>query len=83
MSEKEDCEGYKFEVVVGKLLYPPALYISDAPQNALTRKVRTKYVQLLKADRCHDQEHLDSDDDDDTAASEDEEAGAGGGASTG
>jgi hypothetical protein len=76
--EKEDCEGYKFVVVVGKPLYPPALYISVAPQNALTRKVRTKYVQLLKADGFLHQEHLDSDDDDDAAASEDEEAGAGG-----
>ncbi len=35
VSEKEDCEGYKLVVVVGKLLYPPALYISDASQNDL------------------------------------------------
>jgi hypothetical protein len=49
---------------------------------ALTRKVRVKYVQLLKTHGFLDQEHLDSDDDDDAAASEDEEVGAGG-ASTG
>jgi hypothetical protein len=45
VSEKEDCPGYKFEKENGKPLFPPALYSSSAYQNALTRKVRIKYVK--------------------------------------
>lgn len=81
--EKEDCQGYKFEQVNGKLCFPPALYISDASQNVLTKKVRRKYVEALKADGFFDPKQPDSgDDDDDTAESEqEEEAETGGGSS--
>jgi hypothetical protein len=79
--QKQDCPEYEFERENGKLLFPPALYISEPFQNGLTRTKRAKYVQVLKADGLLDQEHLDSDDDDAAAASEDEEAGAGGASS--
>ena len=36
---KQDVPGFVFRQEVGAPLYPPALYISDAAQNALTRKV--------------------------------------------
>ena len=74
--QKQDCPEYEFERENGKLLFPPALYISEPSQNALTRTMRTKYVQVLKAEGFLDQEHHHSDDDDDTASREDEEAGA-------
>jgi len=74
VSKKEGCEGYKFVDVVGNPPFRHALYISDPSQNALTTKVRRKYVEALKTDGFFDQNQPDSGDDDDaTAESEEEE----------
>jgi hypothetical protein len=77
--QKQDCPEYKFEQDNGKLLFPPALYISEASQNALTTKVRRKYAEALKADGFLEpgQPDSDSDSDDDAESKEDEEVETG------
>ena len=61
-----------FRQEVGAPLYPPALYISDAAQNALTRKVWLPYAELLEARGFlgADESHADPDESDDESDAE-------------